>query len=402
MRYQIKTVSEAPLFYDTERNNFSFNGVSIDSFVPFCPESERPFVIRLAMGVRCNMSCHYCQQSPIKGTRPDTPFSFEIIDKALELSNQFGNERPIMVQFWGGEPLLYFDQVKEFYNRFSKVVSKGRDQYYIMTNGLLLDREKAVWLTENKIKVGLSYDGPGQRLRGVDILGKLSINEAVRYLAKNEMIMFSPVWTNLNKSISVYRQSLREYLGDCAENVSLGEFSPVRPIDEQGADCAMSVEDLQAWSKELYIELLKQQDDRIEFGVLNLIAIDFLRSLNDFEYRPGCNIRSPRMINLEPDGSIRPCFSMGELLFSDGRESHSIFEEKLDLTIGLDEHVDYWKSKCKDCIVRFLCRGDCPGVPLHLREKACSFATYRFLPIFGLAVHILTGEYMLEAVKAEE
>ena len=89
----------------------------------------------LILSYRCNMRCRYC---PVF-KKPET-MSLEVLEKALEV---FGQEpQPEQLRFFGGDPLLALDLVRE---TLSITDTLWPDPEHLMfeltTNGLLLDDE---------------------------------------------------------------------------------------------------------------------------------------------------------------------------------------------------------------------------------------------------------------------
>jgi radical SAM protein with 4Fe4S-binding SPASM domain len=73
-----------------------------------------------------------------------------------------------------------------------------------------------------------------------------------------------------------------------------------------------------------------------------------------------------------------------------------------DLPAGSDAPMPElvrWKERreqCKDCVVRFICRGGCPYTEEKYREYNCLAGYYQSLPVFALALHIITGDLLVE------
>lgn len=96
--------------------------------------------IFILLGTACNMSCRHCSQLPVRvSSAQTTRCSEELLDAIAEWSKQVDFKRTIW--FWGGEPLLYLDTIKDIVSRLE---AKGADlQYTTTTNGLLLTKQVA-------------------------------------------------------------------------------------------------------------------------------------------------------------------------------------------------------------------------------------------------------------------
>lgn len=107
----------------------------------------------LIMGLtgKCNFSCIYCYANE----HPQECMDFIVAQKALALASASG--QPFVLQFSGGEPLLAFDSLK-------KIVLYVEEKrlpaiLQIQTNASLMDRDKAIFLRDHHVGVGVSLDG---------------------------------------------------------------------------------------------------------------------------------------------------------------------------------------------------------------------------------------------------
>jgi len=110
----------------------------------------------------CNLRCKYCfaSQGDFKGERLLMPL--EVGRKALEfISINSGKRKNLEVDFFGGEPLMNFDVVKELvsYGRILEKKYNKNFRFTITTNGVLLDEDKMDFINENMSNVVLSLDG---------------------------------------------------------------------------------------------------------------------------------------------------------------------------------------------------------------------------------------------------
>lgn len=119
----------------------------------------------------CNMKCLYCFEDS-----PDKPKNFsetmmsekvarDSIDFFSSLTNIYGSDDgEKVIHLYGGEPLLNFPALKSAVLRVKELKDVGtlskKTSVVLITNGLLLTEEKADFLAENNISIGLSIDGP--------------------------------------------------------------------------------------------------------------------------------------------------------------------------------------------------------------------------------------------------
>ncbi len=103
----------------------------------------------------CNLSCSYCYQRSRRGTS----MRWEVLRAALDLVIRSGYRHPA-VSFQGGEPLLEFDLITRGLGYLEENLPETtRPDFYLVTNGTLIDDEIAEELCRRKVRVGLSFDG---------------------------------------------------------------------------------------------------------------------------------------------------------------------------------------------------------------------------------------------------
>ena len=110
----------------------------------------------------CNLRCNYCfaSQGDFGGSKEI--MSLEVGKKALEyLVENSGNRRNLEVDFFGGEPLMNFEVVKQLVDYGHKIAGeKGKVfRFTITTNGVLLSDDKIDYINKNMHNVVLSLDG---------------------------------------------------------------------------------------------------------------------------------------------------------------------------------------------------------------------------------------------------
>jgi uncharacterized protein len=115
--------------------------------------------VMLTLTQDCNLRCRYCYE-PNKSR--DFYMDFDTARKAIieymEAENEF---EEIEFDFFGGEPMLCFDLIRNLVDGFHSRTWRKKHIFYIGTNGTILTEEMKSWLVENKkcVCVGLSLDG---------------------------------------------------------------------------------------------------------------------------------------------------------------------------------------------------------------------------------------------------
>ena len=126
---------------------------------------KRPTVVKalcLHIAHDCNLACQYCfaEEGEYHGRR--ALMSFEVGKKALDfLIANSGNRRNLEVDFFGGEPLMNWQVVKDLvaYGREQEKLHDKHFRFTLTTNGVLLNDEIMEFCNKEMANVVLSIDG---------------------------------------------------------------------------------------------------------------------------------------------------------------------------------------------------------------------------------------------------
>ena len=126
---------------------------------------KRPTVVKslcLHIAHDCNLACRYCfaEEGEYHGRR--ALMSFETGKKALDfLIANSGNRRNLEVDFFGGEPLMNWQVVKDLvaYGREQEKIHNKNFRFTLTTNGVLLNDEIMEFANKEMGNVVLSIDG---------------------------------------------------------------------------------------------------------------------------------------------------------------------------------------------------------------------------------------------------
>ncbi len=129
-------------------------------------------LLALTLGVTedCNFRCKYCTFSDsydFTRTHSNKYMNFDTARKAIDhffsLLSQGKKFHPLRrpsIGFYGGEPLLNFELIKNCVEYISKNYHDFGVSYGLTTNCSLMDEEKANWLMEHDFSIAVSLDGP--------------------------------------------------------------------------------------------------------------------------------------------------------------------------------------------------------------------------------------------------
>lgn len=138
-------------------------GLWADSAFPTAPPTVPITTVVLNVAQTCNMVCSYC--FAIAGTygKPAKKMGRETACRAVDfLLKHSGEQLEVTLTFFGGEPLLNFDIIRAAVE-YAKVEARGVGKvvdFSLTTNGTLLTEDKIRFLSDNRIGVTVSMDGP--------------------------------------------------------------------------------------------------------------------------------------------------------------------------------------------------------------------------------------------------
>jgi len=155
--------------------------------------------LKIQLGMGCNYSCSYCNQ------KEEVKFGSKtnIRDAEIFLSklDSWLKSEPEYIEFWGGEPLLYWNKIKFLLEKLSEKFPKTK--FLIITNGSLIDDEFIEYVEKYDVNVAISHDGPGQHVRGPDPFQNSNQFEMIKklYNKRKSKLVFNSVLTPDNFDI---------------------------------------------------------------------------------------------------------------------------------------------------------------------------------------------------------
>ncbi len=310
----------------------------------------------------CNLKCNYCfaSQGNFKGER--SHMSLETGKKALEfLAKNSGNRRNLEVDFFGGEPLMNFQVVKDLV-KYGREIEKDYNKNFrftITTNGVLLDDDKIDFINENMDNVVLSLDGRKE----INDKMRKTLNNGGSYdvvLPKFKAMVdkrgdkdyyIRGTFTNHNID---FTNDIMDYYKQGFKKVSM---EPVVTSEEM--EYALRREHLQdvlneyeKFSKE-YIDIKKKDEDFYFFHFM----IDLEQGPCIVKRSVGCGAGS-EYLAITPEGELYPCHQfVGEKEFRMGTLDTGV--ENTDLREVFKRANIYNKEECRDCWARYYCSGGC-------------------------------------------
>ena len=158
----------------------------------------------------CNMACRYC--FAFTKEKHIEPMSIHVAEKATKnLLKDFPNTKRYLFYFFGGEPLLCKDFIRETVRRIEERFKEypGKDFAFLLnTNGLLLnDKDLLALFKEKDFTITISLDGP-QEVNDQNRLLVSGQGSFKRIMANIELLRQANIKFNLRATISPRNQNL--------------------------------------------------------------------------------------------------------------------------------------------------------------------------------------------------
>ncbi len=344
----------------------------------------------------CNLNCSYCFASQGKYHGERAVMSLEVGKRALDfLIENSGTRRNLEVDFFGGEPLLNFEVVKELL-RYARSVEKQHNKNFrftLTTNGMLIDDDVIDFSNREMSNVVLSLDGRKEihdRFR-VDYSGKGSFDTIV---PKFQRLVESRGGKNYYMR-GTFTHANPDFLEDIKVMLDLGfkELSMEPVVCAPGDAAELTSEDI-ATVKEQYEKLAELMLEKHREGD----GFTFYHYMIDLKGGPciykrisDCGSGTEYMA-VTPWGDLYPCH---QFVGDDKYRLGSIYEGITNKT-AQDEFAAcnvYAREECRDCWARLYCSGGCAANAYHstgsitgIYKKGCELFKKRMECAIMLAV----------------
>ena len=344
-----------------------------DTFAPMAgrlKEKSAGVVKALCLHVAhtCNLNCAYCFASQGKYHGDRAVMSFEVGKQALDfLVANSGSRRNLEVDFFGGEPLMNFQVVKDLvaYARSIEKAHGKNFRFTLTTNGVLIDDDVIDFANREMSNVVLSLDGRKEihdRYR-VDYAGHGSWEKIVPKFQKlveargGKSYYMRGTFTHANP----------DFLADIRQMLDLGftELSMEPVVCAPGDPSALTEEDLTVVMQQ-YEELAALMLDRDKEGrpfTFYHYMIDLTGGPCIYKRISGCGSGTEYMA-VTPWGDLYPCHQfVGEEKFRLGDIWNGVTNTAIrDEFAGCNV---YAHPECRDCWARLYCSGGCAANAYH-------------------------------------
>ena len=310
----------------------------------------------------CNLTCKYCfaEEGEYHGRR--ALMSFEVGKKALDfLIANSGNRVNLEVDFFGGEPLMNWDVVKQLveYGRSREKECNKKFRFTITTNGVLLNDEIMDFCNREMSNVVLSLDGRKEvndRMRpfrngsgSYDLIVPKFQKFAESRGTKDYFVRGTFTRNNLDFSKDVLHFA---DLGFKKLSIEPVVADPKEPYSIREEDLPQIMEEYDRLAK----EFIKRKKEGRGFQFFHFM-IDLNQGPCVAKRLSGCG-SGTEYLAVTPWGDFYPCHQfVGMEDFLLGNVDEGITNTKVRDEFKLCNV--YAREKCRDCFARFYCSGGC-------------------------------------------
>ena len=327
-------------------------------------EHHEPVVKALCLHIAhdCNLACRYCfaEEGEYHGHRE--LMTYETGKQALDfLIANSGSRRNLEVDFFGGEPLMNWQVVKDLvaYGREQEKIHNKNFRFTLTTNGVLVNDEIMEFCNKEMGNVVMSIDG------------RKEVHDHMRPFRKGTgsydlVVPKFQRWAQSRHQDKYYaRGTFTHYNLDFSEDVlhlaDLGfkQISVEPVVAPEHEDYALREEDLPKIFEEydkLAKEMIRRKKEGNGFNFFHFM-IDLTGGPCVYKRLSGCG-SGTEYLAVTPWGDLYPCHQfVGEEKFLLGNVDEGITRPEI---CGEFKNCNvYAKEECKKCFARFYCSGGC-------------------------------------------
>ena len=316
----------------------------------------------------CNLNCSYCFASQGKYQGDRALMSFEVGKRAFDfLIENSGTRHNLEVDFFGGEPLMNWDVVKQLvaYARSIEKEHNKNFRFTLTTNGILIDDEVIDFLNKEMSNVVLSLDG------------RKEVNDHFRrdYAGNGSYDKIVPKFQKLVEAREGKNYYVRgtfthnnvDFTNDLFHMADLGftELSMEPVVCPPDDPYALTEEDMPKIFEQYEIlakEMLKRKKEGRPFTFYHYM-LDLKNGPCIYKRITGCGSGTEYMA-VTPWGELFPCHQfVGDSKYSLGNIYDGI--TNTEIQDGFRSCNAYAREECKDCWARLYCSGGCAANSYH-------------------------------------
>ena len=316
----------------------------------------------------CNLNCSYCFASQGKYQGDRAMMSFEVGKRAFDfLIENSGTRRNLEVDFFGGEPLMNWDVVKQLVT-YARSIEKEHNKNFrftLTTNGLLIDDDVIEFANKEMSNVVLSLDGRRDvhDLFRKDYAGNGSYD---RVVPKFQKLVEAREGKNYYVR-GTFTHNNVDFTNDILHMADLGftELSMEPVVCAPTDPCALTDEDMPKIFEQYEIlakEMIKRKNEGRPFTFYHYM-LDLKNGPCIYKRITGCGSGTEYMA-VTPWGELFPCHQfVGDPKYSLGNIYDGITNTEIQDCFRSCNA--YARPECADCWARLYCSGGCAANAYH-------------------------------------
>jgi len=316
--------------------------------------------IFFVLGTACNFNCVYCVQHENK-PRCKKLIKQDVIDWLADIAYQMPLRLKPEICFYGGEPLLYRESMRQIVDRF------GEDfNYIIFSNGSNLTELDVDWINNHQIKFVLSNDGRNTiATRGFNMLEDQEFVEKFKRIKKKQILLVhSAASLNLDKEFE-YIENKVPGIEIYAEDLMCNSTTPKELVE-------FDPQSLWDSYQNMFNQFLNKANTNAarRYGGYMMRAHKCITIEKEFPDYGTCG-SGKHVISVDTDGNVYLCKNFNVKIGTVKTPYPELTQKAKEITKQLrDENL---KNKgCFECGVFYFCRGGCPfEKSSDLQKKKC-------------------------------
>jgi uncharacterized protein len=363
-------------------------------------KSKHIALLKIQLGLGCNYTCDYCSQKFVERAESTTHKDVESFLAKLD-NLEFDERMGLKVEFWGGEPLVYWKTLKPLAEALKERFEswENKPQFSIITNGSILTEEIIDWLMMMDFQVSISHDGPGQSVRGPDPFDdpekkKLILGFYRMMTRLKKGISFNSMLSKNNQSRKAIHDWFMNLTGN--PNIVFGEGTLVDAYDEDGiTNSLITHQDHFNFRRNTFKEIYAN-DGYIGFQAIIDKIDGFTRSV--LSQAPSkylgqkCGMDNEHTLAVDLKGNVITCQNVSAAETSKNGQPHlsGSLDDYENVSITTSTHWSN-RAECPSCPVLHLCKGACMFLDNKFWEISCANAYSDNVTLFALSIQKMTG-----------
>lgn len=355
----------------------------------------KPKKLKIVLGNACNFRCEYCRQN--EHLKYQSVQNEDLLRFADGLAESFDLSEVETVEWWGGEPLLYWKEIVRLADMLERHIGHPF-LHHMTTNGSLFTRDIVDYVKAHRFTVKVSHDGPSNFLRTKDVLADPKSLAFIQEIFEAKTDTYNFFINSVLTKHCISPQKIVDYFIERFDRrILLTKIEPVIPYNEWSKRFCCSLAEFNDFSRTLERDIVQ--------GSASLHVVEYANVMNNVErmLKDGdwlydateakCHSTQTSTIAVCLDGSIVPC------QVYDGKSSAVLgrigtpLNERPPRTVA-----DRWK-RCRNCPVISICRGTCPWIPDgEGSDLNCLVRFLTYKAMFKAFVYLHTG---MQTVRME-